>query len=152
MTPRWPKSAPRGPKIAPRWPKTPEDRAPGRPPGATWAYVKPLSQPSRHPTSLLDAFMADTSAPKPHFASFAKPSTCTKHRCLWGFSEVRYLPSAPHVPLNLNLQNPKIQPESCPRHPKIGLQDGNFSRWFRDGPAFLGVETFQMGQDGSKMA
>ena len=101
------------------------------PPGPSWAHLGPLSQPSCHPTSPLGTSKAELRPPKPHLASFAKPSTCPEHRYLRRFSEVCYLPSSQHVALNLALQNPKIKPKSLPRHPKIGpisakkTQDGS---------------------------
>ena len=98
------------------------------PPGPSWAHLGPLSQPSCHPTSPLDAFMAELRPPKPHLASFAKPSTCPKHCYLLRFSEVCYLPSSQHVTLNLTLQNPKIKPKSPPRHPKIGPRSPNLAQ------------------------
>ena len=96
--------------------------------GPSWAHLGSSLQPSCNPTSPLDAFIAELRPPKPHLASFAKPSTCPKHCYLRRFSEVCYLPSSQHVTLNLTLQNHKIKPKSPPRHPKIGPRSPNLAQ------------------------
>ena len=103
--------------------------------GPSWAHLGPCLQPSCHPTSPLDTSKSETRAPKPHFASFAKPSTCLEHCYLRWFSGVNHLSSLHHVTLSLALHNPKIQAQSYPQTPQDWpqrLQDS--PRWPRNGP------------------
>ena len=87
--------------------------------GTTWPHLGLFSQPSCHPTSPLEASVADRRDPRTYLASFAKPLTCLKHCCLRWFRTVSHVPSSQHVTLNLALHNPKIQPKSRLKHPKI---------------------------------
>ena len=86
------------------------------PPGPLLGHFR--SRPSCHPTSPLDTF-TDIRAPRPHLASFAKPSTCPKDGYVLFLSKVCYLPSLQHVSRNSTLQCPKIQPNIPVRHPEI---------------------------------
>ena len=87
--------------------------------GLSWAHLGSCLQPSCHPISPLNTFMADIKAPKLHPASLAKPSTCLIHCYLRWFSGVGHLSSLHRVTLNLALHNPKIQPKSPLKHAKI---------------------------------
>ena len=97
--------------------------------GPPWAHLGPLSLPSCHPTSLWGTYIAEIRLPKPHLASFAKPSTFPKHNYVLGFSEVCYLPSSQHVIFDLALQSPSIQPGSPPRHPKLGTRSSKIIQY-----------------------
>ena len=99
--------------------------------GLSWAHLGSCLQPSCHPISPLNTFMADIKAPKLHLASLAKPSTCLTYRYVCCVSKACYLPSLHHVTLNFALQGPKIKPKSPLKHSKIGPRSPKIAQ---DGP------------------